>query len=81
MEGTSVHRLASALDKSVHSGGHYMVLFIPGVLHIMAFIGRLRAIGVPFLGFRYKRVEISLAEVHERVGKFLISVSEKAQKD
>ena len=30
MEGTSVHRLACALDKSVRSGGHYMGLFIPG---------------------------------------------------
>ena len=29
----------------------------------------------------YKRVEISLAEVYERVGKCVISVSKKAQKD
>ena len=29
----------------------------------------------------YKRVEISLAEVYERVGKCVISVNQKAQKD
>ena len=29
----------------------------------------------------YKRVEISLAEEYERVGKCVISVSKKAQKD
>ena len=29
----------------------------------------------------YKRVEISLAEVYERVGKCVISVSKQAQKD
>ena len=29
----------------------------------------------------YKRVEISLAEVYGRVGKCVISVSKKAQKD
>ena len=29
----------------------------------------------------FKRVEISLAEVYERVGKCVISVSKKAQKD
>ena len=29
----------------------------------------------------FKRVEISLAEVYERVGKYVISVSKKVQKD
>ena len=29
----------------------------------------------------YKRVEISLAEVYERVGKWVISVSKEGQKD
>ena len=31
-----------------------MALFSPAVLHIMAYTGRLRAKGEPFLGFRYK---------------------------
>ena len=49
------HRLAYAFDKSVHSGSHSWRFLSRGVLHIMAFIGRLRAKGVPFLGFRYKK--------------------------
>ena len=38
--------------------------------------------GVPFSGFRYiyERVGLLLAEVHERVGKPVISVCKKAQK-
>ena len=57
--------------------------FYPGgLLHIMTYMGRLLAKGVAFLFFRYtKELEISLAEVYERVGKCVISVSKKAQKD
>ena len=29
----------------------------------------------------FKKIEISLAEVYKRVGKYVISVSKKAQKD
>ena len=35
--------------------GLLMALFIPGgAVHIMTYMGRLCAKGVPFLGFRYK---------------------------
>ena len=51
--------------------------FYPGgILHIMTYMGRLLAKAVPFLFFRYtKELEISLAEIYERVGKCVISVS------
>ena len=35
--------------------GLLMPFFFPGVLHIMSYMGRLRAKGVPFLGFRYSK--------------------------
>ena len=56
MEGTSVHRLTGAIDKNVHSGGHIWRFLSGGggVLHIMAYMKRLRAKGISFLGFRYK---------------------------
>ena len=38
----------------------------PGVLSIMAYTGRLLTKGVPFSGFRYENVGISLVEVYER---------------
>ena len=38
----------------------------PGVLPIMAYTGRLLTKGVPFSGFRYENVGISLVEVYER---------------
>ena len=34
--------------------GLLMALFIPGGLHIMNYMGWLRAKGIPFLGFRYE---------------------------
>ena len=65
-----------------------------GVHRIMAYTGRLRPKGLPFSGFRYmkgynqaplgmrlERVGISLVEVYEMVGKSVILVSKKAQKD
>ena len=83
MEGTSVHMLACALDKSVHSRGHIWRFLSRGVLHIMTYMGRLRPRERgTFLRLQvYKRVEISLAEVYERVGKCAISVIKKAPKD
>ena len=48
----SVYRLAFAFRRS------HMALFIPvgrGLLHIMAYMMRLPAKGVPFLGFRYRK--------------------------
>ena len=51
-----------------------MALFIPGgVLHIMTYMGRLCAKGVPFF-----RLQVY---THDRVGKCVISVNKKAQKD
>ena len=35
-----------------------MMLFVQGVLHIMAYMERLRAKGVPFLGVRYEKGQI-----------------------
>ena len=53
-----------------------MVLFIPvGTPHNDLYEEAFRERGT----FVYKRV--SVAEVYERVGKFVISVSKKAQKD
>ena len=48
----------------------------------MTCMGRLRVKGVPFFRLQvYKIVEISLAEVYEKVGKWVNSVSKEAQKD
>ena len=47
----------------------------------MTDMGGLREKGTSFGLQVYKRVDISLAEVYETVGKCVISVSKKAQKD
>ena len=47
----------------------------------MAYMGTLREKGIPFLGFEYKKVAISPDEVYEKIGKCVISVCKKAQKD
>jgi len=46
----------------------------------IAYLKRLRPKWVPFSGFRYMRVSISLVEEYERVGKSVISICKKAQK-
>ena len=62
--------------------GLLMALFIPGgTPHNDLYGEALRERGTFFRLQVYKRVEISLAEVYERVGKCVISVSKKAQKD
>ena len=58
-----------------------MALFIPGGTPHNDLYGEApRERGTLFRQV-YKRVEISLAEVYERAGKCVISVSKKAQKD
>ena len=49
----------------------------PGVLPIMAYTGRLLTKGVPFSGFRYENVGISLVEVCEGKRKSVILVCKK----
>ena len=51
------------------------------VIRIMTYTGRLCLYGVPFSGFRYMKRYGSLVKVYERVGKSVILVSKKAQKD
>ena len=59
-----------------------MALFIPwGSPHKDLYWEAPRERGTFFRLQVYKRVEISLAEVYERVGKYVISVSKKVQKD
>ena len=59
-----------------------MALFIPGGTPHNDLHGEgPRARGTFFRLQVYKGVEISLAEVYERIGKCVISVSKKAQKD
>ena len=61
-----MHKIKVFIPEVIYGArnGLLMALFIPGVLHIMTYMGRLRAKGVP-----------------GRVGKCVISVSKKAQKD
>ena len=49
---------------------------------LMAYTGMLCLKGIPVSGFRYEkgRVEISLDERYEKVGKSVISVCDKVQK-
>ena len=47
---------------------------------MMAYKGRFRLKGVPFLGFSYGR-GFTDVEAYERAGKFVILVSKKAQMD
>ena len=51
-----MHKIRVFIPEVIYGArnGLLMVLFIPGVLYIMTYMGRLRANGVPFLGFRYK---------------------------
>ena len=64
------------------SNGLLIALFIPGGTPHNDLYGEApRERGTFFRLQVYKRVEISLAEVYERVGKCVISVSKKAQKD
>ena len=47
----------------------------------MDYTGRIRPKGISFAGFRYIRVGISLVEVYKRVGKSVIWVRERAEKN
>ena len=62
--------------------GLVVALFIPGGTPHNDLYGEApRERGTFFRLQVYKRVEISVAEVYERVGKCVISVSKKAQKE
>ena len=76
--------------KSVHSGGHIWrqewapggAFFPGGTLHYELYGAEAPRERGTFFRLRvFKKIEISLAEVYERVGKYVISVSKKAQKD
>ena len=74
-------------DKNVHSGDHIWrqewatdgALYPGGTPHNKLYGEAPRERGTFFRLQVYKRAEISLAEVYERVGKCVISVSKKAQ--
>ena len=53
--GQRVHKIKLFIPVVISGArnGLLMALFIPWVLHIMTYIGRLRVKGVPFLGSRY----------------------------
>ena len=79
-----MHKIRVFIPKVIYSArnGLLMALFIPWVTPHNDLYGEAPREGGTFIMLQvYKRVEISLAEVYERVGKCVISVSKKAQKD
>ena len=79
-----MHKIKVFIAEVIYSArnGLLMALFIPGDIPQNDIYGEaLRERGTFIMLQLYKRVEISLAEVYERVGKCVISVSKKAQKD
>ena len=79
-----MHKIKVFIPEVIYSArnGLLMALFIPGDTPQNDIYGEALPERVTFIMLQlYKRVEISLAEVYERVGKCVISVSKKAQKD
>ena len=80
-----MHKIRVFIPEIIYGArnGLLMALFIPagGTPHNDLYGQAPRERGTFFRLQVYKRVEISLAEVYERVGKCIISVSKKAQKD
>ena len=79
-----MHTIRVFIPEVIYSArnGLLMALFIPWGTPHNDLYGEAPREGDTFIMLQvYKRVEISLAEVYERVGKCVISVSKKAQKD
>ena len=79
-----MHKIKVFIPEVIYGArnGLLIALFIPvGTPHNDLYGEAPRERGTVFRLQVYKRVEISLAEVHERVGKCVISVSKKVQKD
>ena len=79
-----MHKIRVFIPKVIYgaSNGLLVALFIPGGSpRNILYEETLRERGTFFRLQVYKRVEISPAEVYERVGKCVISVSKKTQKD
>ena len=79
-----MHKIRVFIPKVIYSArnGLLMALFIPWGTPHNDLYGEAPREGGTFIMLQvYKRVEISLAEVYERVGKCTISISKKAQKD
>ena len=79
-----MHKIKVFIPEVIYGArnGLLVALFIPGVTPHNDLYGEApRERGTFFRLQVYKRVEISLAEVYETVGKCVISVSKKAQKD
>ena len=79
-----MHKIRVFIPEVIYSArnGLLMALFIPGGTPQNDIYGEApRERGTFIMLQVYKRVEISLAEVYERVGKCVISVSKKAQMD
>ena len=81
-----MHKIKVFIAEVIYSArnGLLMALFIPGgegTPHNDLYGEAPHERGTFIMLQVYKRVEISLAEVYERVGKCVISVSKKTQKD
>ena len=71
----SVRLNKNTMAKCAPSGGRE-----GGVLPMTAYTARLRPREVPCSGQGYERVGISLVQLYERVGKYVLWVCERAQK-
>ena len=79
-----MHKIKVFIQEVIYGAmnGLLMALFFPGDTPHNDLYGEApRERGTFFRLQVFKRVEISPAEVYERVGKYVISVSKKAQKD
>ena len=79
-----MHKIRVFIPEVIYGSrnGLLMVLFIMGHTPHNDLYGEApRERGTFFRLQVYKRVEISLAEVYEKVGRWVISVSKEAQKD